>query len=109
MTHVQTSCLSPKQFTHFFIFNYYYHKILRCYSKEHFQSISKLWAIYTGLLWSTAVYSGLPWYHRTIETYICYGGLWQSAIGVIAYEPMNSIADYSGLQQTIADYYFSFV
>src|SRR6266852_9894809 len=27
MTHVQTSCLSPKQFTHFFIFNYYYHKI----------------------------------------------------------------------------------
>src|SRR6266849_8973441 len=27
MTHVPTSCLSPKQFIHFFIFNYYYHKI----------------------------------------------------------------------------------
>src|SRR5712691_10998803 len=35
MTHVQTSCLSPKQFTHFFIFNYYYHKIPLCHSKEH--------------------------------------------------------------------------
>ena len=34
MTHVQTSCLSLKQFTHFFILNYYYHKIPLCHSKN---------------------------------------------------------------------------
>src|SRR6266849_1216273 len=34
MTHVQTSRLSPKQFTHFFIFNYYYHKIPLCPQKN---------------------------------------------------------------------------
>jgi hypothetical protein len=38
-------------------------------------AISNLWAIYTGLQQSTAVYSGLPQYHRPIETYIYYGGL----------------------------------
>ncbi len=35
---------------------------------------------------------------------VVYYSLWQSAIGVIAYEPMDNIADYSRLQQTTADY-----
>src|SRR5713101_5707073 len=45
MTHVQTSCLSPKQFTHFFIFNYYYHKIPLCYSKEHHPHYAQCWPL----------------------------------------------------------------
>src|SRR6266852_8739767 len=34
MTHVQTLCLSSKQFTHFFILNYYYYKIPLYHSKN---------------------------------------------------------------------------
>ncbi len=45
MTHVQTSCLSSKQFTHFFIFNYYYHKIPLCYSKEHHPHYAQCWPL----------------------------------------------------------------
>src|SRR5260221_13383412 len=45
MTHVQTSCLSPKQFTHFFIFNYYYHKIPLCHSKEHCLCYAQCWTL----------------------------------------------------------------
>src|SRR5258707_13594755 len=45
MTHVQTSCLSSKQFTHFFIFNYYYHKIPLCHSKEHHPHYAQCWPL----------------------------------------------------------------
>src|SRR6266849_10235989 len=45
MTHVQTSCLSPKQFTHFFIFNYYYYKIPLCHSKEHHSHYAQCWPL----------------------------------------------------------------
>src|SRR5712691_11119901 len=45
MTHVQTSCLSPKKFTHFFIFNYYYHKIPLCHLKEHYLCYAQCWTL----------------------------------------------------------------
>jgi hypothetical protein len=45
MIHVQASCLSLKQFTHFFIFNYYYHKIPLCYSKKHCPHYAQCWPL----------------------------------------------------------------
>ena len=60
MIHIPPSCLSPKQFTHFFIFNYYYHKIPLCHLKEHCSHYAQCWPLFS-------LYCLYYWYsHPTI-------------------------------------------
>src|SRR6266849_5514237 len=59
MTHVQTSCLSPKQFTHFFIFNYYYHKIPLCHSKEHHPYYAQCWPLCYSIVSTTDTHTSV--------------------------------------------------